>query len=84
MRWEFFRAGRLLDPAERFRREHERWLNYALRHRLDLPRIPTRQVDSGGFARLMSIPMGRRAISRFWAAVLAREDLAESRGRSGR
>ena len=84
MKWQSIRAGDLLDPAERFRREHERWLNHALGHANMLPRIPTRRVNRGGFGRLLSTLRGRRAIARWWDVVLSREDLAEPQGGFGR
>ena len=80
MQRQSFQTGDLLDPAERFRREHERWLNRALGHEIDVPRIPTRRVTRGGFGRLLSTARGRRALARWWEIVLSREDLAEPRG----
>ncbi len=47
-------------------RQHARWLTAALKGRKVAPRIPTRRVDEGGFARLMSTPRGRQAASEWW------------------
>lgn len=47
-------------------RQHARWLSAALQGRKVAPRIPTRRVDEGGFARLMSTERGRRAASEWW------------------
>ncbi|MCH7791575.1 MAG: hypothetical protein IID31_04755 [Planctomycetes bacterium] len=81
MRWVHRSSRFIPDPAQRFRREHERWLTRALASGRPLPRIPIRAISLGGFDRLLAAPRGRHAVSRWWAAVLARPDLAEPASR---
>jgi hypothetical protein len=80
MIWNSFPMVRVIDPGEKFRREHERWLNRALRSTKPLPkplpRIPLRPVSRGGFERLMSSERGRRAVGRWWKSTLGRTDLS--------
>jgi len=57
------------------RREHERWLNHALRSpRLLRVSIPRRRVDEGGFSRLMATRAGRAWAERWWARAFAEVD----------
>lgn len=65
-----FWRNRLQDAGERARREHSAFLTQALRTRLgvNVPRIPRRKVDDGGFDRLMQDPRGRAAAERWWGA----------------
>lgn len=53
-------------------RQHARWLTAALRGRKTAPRIPTRRVDEGGFARLMSTERGREVASQWWYDAIER------------
>lgn len=76
MIWNSFRLAREVSPAERFRREHELWLNRAIRSTTPMPRIPLRPVSRGGFERLASSGRGRRAINAWWGSTLRRADLS--------
>ena len=76
MIWNSFRLAREISPAEKFRREHERWLNRAFRSTTPMPRIPLRSVSRGGFDRLMSSARGQRLAKEWWSAALGRTDLS--------
>jgi hypothetical protein len=47
--------------------ETSAWLTWALDHRIEVPRIPSRRVDEGGFDRLMRLPGAKAVINRWWA-----------------
>ena len=65
-------------------RETEAWLTWALAHGDDLPRIPTRRVDRGGFSELVRRPMGRVLAAHWWSEATRGLGLGQSRGRRGR
>ncbi len=46
------------------------FLTWALSSGVDLPRIPVRRVDEGGFDRLLRLPGARRALGRWWMRTL--------------
>ncbi|MFP4143986.1 MAG: hypothetical protein ACLFV3_02480 [Phycisphaeraceae bacterium] len=50
--------------------ETSTFLTWALRHRRDVPRIPTRRVDEGGFAELRLNRGARAAVTRWWQRAL--------------
>lgn len=74
MLWNFGGRGRLQTRAEIARREHERWLNRAIRTGTPYPRIPVRLVRRGGFSGLMSSPGGSERAERWWKSALSRVD----------
>lgn len=49
--------------------ETEAFLNWAL-WREDVPRIPRRRMDEGGFTRLMRQPGARALAGRWWRTTL--------------
>lgn len=51
--------------------ETSAFLTWALSGKHDLPRIPTRLVDKGGFAALMSVPGARKLAARWWSKALS-------------
>lgn len=61
-------------PSERARREHAEWLTRALSTGRVYPRIPTREVERGGFDHLRSSPKGRAIAARWWRTALERVD----------
>lgn len=79
-RWKFnglprirIRFGPDAPPIEL--REHmiahtNRFLSRALAGKRQLPRIPRRRVDRGGFTELSSHPGGKALIEHFWARLL--------------
>lgn len=70
MLWDFFKKHDALSRAEAIRRTHERWLTRALGTRRELPRIPVRRVDEGGFEAMMADPAGRLMARAWWDAAL--------------
>lgn len=62
--------ARLLEAGERARREHEVWLNHALRSGRRLPRIPRRKVSEGGFSAVTRTESGRRWAEAWWQGTL--------------
>jgi hypothetical protein len=72
MRWNFFSSQDPLPVAERFRMEHEVWLNAVLRSGREMPRIPLRREDRGGFDRLRSRQGGPDRAARWWDLALRR------------
>ena len=50
--------------------ETSRWLSWALSQGRDLPRIPTRMVDHGGFSKLLKMPGAKALAARWWKRVL--------------
>lgn len=50
--------------------ETSAFLSWALAEGGRMPRIPRRRVDEGGFAAFMRMPGARRAVARWWDAVL--------------
>ena len=58
----------------RFVREHEDWLNRALRTGWPSTRIPTRRVADGGFAAVMKGDKGRAWAASWWIEALESTD----------
>lgn len=53
------------------RDEHSAWLTEALRRgRFELPRIPLRRADEGGFSHLTASARGRVVCERWWRRAL--------------
>jgi hypothetical protein len=77
MRWSFFSSHDDLPAPERFRREHEAFLDAALRSGRTFPRIPLRREDRGGFDCLRARPGGRDRADRWWSLAFARLDPAQ-------
>lgn len=50
--------------------ETSRWLSWALSQGRDLPRIPTRMVDHGGFSKMLKQPGAKALVARWWKRVL--------------
>ncbi len=50
--------------------ETNRFLNWALSEGADVPRIPTRLVDRGGFGDIMRMRGARHLAARWWAKVI--------------
>jgi hypothetical protein len=74
MRWRFLGRDDLSPLAEKYRREHEAWLNRALASGHPYPRIPLKRVDRGGFSGLLARPSGRALADLWWIAALDRVD----------
>jgi len=51
--------------------ETSAFLSWALRERRDLPRIPRRRVDEGGFTAMLRNPGARAAVRHWWRRVLS-------------
>lgn len=73
------RRHRVLTASERARRLHSAWLTRALygddAAYGDLPRIPARRVEQGGFGVILRTAFGRRWASEWWRRVLERVPL---------
>lgn len=59
--------------------ETSAFLTWALRSGIDMPRIPRRRVDDGGFDRALRLPGARRFVQRWWSRTLAIVDAATDR-----
>jgi hypothetical protein len=46
------------------------WLTWALEQGIELPRIPRRSVEDGGFGSLLTRPGARAAVDRWWYMAL--------------
>jgi len=73
----FKRGSDRLRGSDRYDRRHmiqetETFLAWALREGRDLPRIPRRRVDRGGFTELLRRPLARAAVAHWWRRVLER------------
>ena len=66
-------GGRTDAPRDRrleMIEETNRFLNWALSEDADVPRIPTRLVDRGGFSEIMRMRGAREMAARWWAKVV--------------
>lgn len=54
------------------------FLTWALENGVDLPMIPRKRVDDGGFTELMKLRGGREMVNRWWLRTL---EMIESRER---
>ena len=50
--------------------EHSAFLSWALAEERNLPRIPRRRVDEGGFTRLLERPIAKTIVSHWWGLAL--------------
>lgn len=73
MIWNMTKLGD--ETARLLRREHERWLNRAIKAPGHYPTIPTRRADDGGFSGLLARPGGARLAELWWRRALDRVDL---------
>ncbi len=60
------------DARERMVRETSAFLTWAIRTRADLPRIPCRRLDRGGFNGLLQRRGARAAVTHWWLRALTR------------
>lgn len=70
MIWDFLRKKSLEDAGELARRQHSQWLTDALETGKDVPRIPLRRVDQGGFSRHMERKTGPGRAEQWWRLAL--------------
>lgn len=52
--------------------ETSAFLTWALRTGVEVPRIPRRRVDEGGFKQLLALPGARERIGHWWDCTLDR------------
>jgi hypothetical protein len=64
------KSGEPRDYQREMIDETSRWLSWALSERRDLPRIPTRMSDHGGFSALMKMTGARKLVAHWWGRVL--------------
>ncbi len=64
---------------QRMIEETSAFLTFALASKPDLPRIPTRRLDEGGFARLLQRRGARAAVNHWWTRTLRLLDAIEER-----
>ncbi|MCC5829426.1 MAG: hypothetical protein JJU36_08260 [Phycisphaeraceae bacterium] len=64
------RASELEDIPRRMAEETSAFLTWALSGSHDMPRIPRRRVDEGGFGSMLKMPGARRLVYRWWLRVL--------------
>ncbi len=50
------------------------FLTWALGAGVELPKIPRRRVESGGFTQLLRAPGARAAVERWWATAIEKID----------
>ncbi len=71
---DFFKLGRRQVPADARLRaidETSAFLSWALARARNLPRIPTRRMDQGGFSDVLSRPGARAMVTRYWSRALS-------------
>jgi hypothetical protein len=64
-----------VDPRTRMIQETSAFLSWALAEDRELPRIPRKRVDEGGFNELLAVPGARVLVNRWWNGVLDRIDV---------
>lgn len=64
------RKNEIRDLRRDMIQDTNRFLTWALQQERDLPRIPVRRVERGGFDRLMSVPGAAKMASRWWGRAL--------------
>lgn len=52
--------------------ETSAFLTWALQHPHEVPRLPRRRVDEGGFKAMLSRPGAKAAVAAFWQRTLGR------------
>jgi hypothetical protein len=72
MFWKRLLIRGFLTASEKATQEHSAWLTAALRSKQELPRIPVRRADTGGFDALRNRPSGKDHAERWWALALER------------
>ncbi len=60
----------IYDHRERMIAETGAWLSWALKVDIELPRIPRRRVDAGGFGHYLRLPHARARLDRWWNKAL--------------
>ncbi len=70
MGWIGRKSGEPRDLQKEMIDETNRWLSWAMSKGRDLPRIPTRMVDHGGFDRILKKPGARKLVAHWWRRVL--------------
>ena len=68
--WIGRKSGEPRDLQKEMIDETNRWLSWAMKQGRDLPRIPTRMVDHGGFSNLLKKPGTKALVARWWKRVL--------------
>lgn len=51
--------------------ETSAFLTWALGSGVELPKVPRRRVDSGGFSQFLRAPGAKAAVERWWSTALA-------------
>jgi hypothetical protein len=74
MNWRIWKNLGHMDDGAKARLTHSLWLTKALDSNREYPRIPTRPVITGGFARLLSRPNGHALAQRWWETALEKVD----------
>lgn len=72
MFWKRLLARGFLTAAEKATQEHSAWLTAMLRSGQDVPRIPIRRADTGGFDALRARPSGPARAEKWWDMALER------------
>ena len=67
---QFGGRDRQPETRQRMLRETETWLNWAIKQRSGVPRIPTRRVSEGGYGELVRRPLGRLMATHWWARAI--------------
>lgn len=65
----------LLTAGEKARRQHQSWLNRAMRRDTRTLRIPVRRMELGGFSALRSAPGGMQWAEQWWTEAMTRADM---------
>lgn len=58
------------DARRRAIAETSAFLSWALKRDRNLPRIPRRRVDAGGFSKLLDRPMAKVVVAHWWGRTL--------------
>lgn len=64
------RKNEIRDLRRDMIQDTNRFLTWALQQEREMPRIPIRRVEKGGFDRLMSIPGASKLAGRWWGRTL--------------
>ena len=68
-----------LDRSDQMIAETSAFLTWALSGEIQLPRIPTRRIDRGGFTELLKSPAARAAVYCWWSRALDAFDRVRDR-----
>jgi hypothetical protein len=66
--------SRIRETRETMIGQTNAFLNWAMSESRDLPRIPRRRVDQGGFQELLRHPGARALVRHWWERVLSNDD----------